>query len=146
MPLPTHLFIFHMNFHSNQSLNKPTRSWKCLPRLKLLLTLSMHSPFFWAYDPQSIKMMPRLFAFNHWMTASVNFSQPLPAWLLAWLARTVKQALRSKTPDNDIIHWVPCITARVITGHCHPPFFPTFLLLLKNNCYNSVLKKGRNHF
>lgn len=45
-----------------------------------------------------MKTSPVLFLFNHEITASVNFSQPLSLWEFAWWAFTVRQAFSRRTP------------------------------------------------
>lgn len=81
--------------------------WKHIIKLKLnepelkQLTLSIAAPFFWAYDPHSMKMRPSRFLLSHCTTASVNASQPRSLWELAWCARTVSTALSNSTPDEQ---------------------------------------------
>lgn len=61
----------------------------------------MEAPFFWAYEPHSIKTRPSRFLLSHCTTASVNVSQPLSLCELAWCALTVNTALSSNTPDEQ---------------------------------------------
>lgn len=81
--------------------------WKHIIKLKLnepelkQLTLSIAAPFFWAYDPHSMKMRPSRFLLSHCTTASVNASQPRSLWELAWCARTVSTALSNSTPEEQ---------------------------------------------
>ena len=48
--------------------------------------------------PQSRKTSPSLSRDRVLMTASVNVSHPLPEWLNAWCARTLRQVLSRNTP------------------------------------------------
>lgn len=81
--------------------------WKHIIKLKLnepeskQLTLSIAAPFFWAYDPHSMKMRPSRFLLSHCTTTSVNASQPRSLWELAWCARTVSTALSNSTPGEQ---------------------------------------------
>lgn len=68
---------------------------------QLARTLLMVAPFFWAYEPQSMKTRPSWLLLSHCTTASVNVSQPRSLCEFAWCARTVSTALSSNTPDGQ---------------------------------------------
>lgn len=68
---------------------------------QLARTLLMVAPFFWAYEPHSMKTRPSRLLLSHCTTASVNVSQPWSLCEFAWRARTVNTALSSNTPDGQ---------------------------------------------
>lgn len=64
-------------------------------------TRSIAAPFFWAYEPHSMKTRPSRLVLSHCTTASVNVSHPLSLCELAWCARTVNTAFSSRTPAKS---------------------------------------------
>lgn len=69
-------------------------------REQLWRTLLIVAPFFWAYEPHSMKTRPSRLLLSQCTTESVNVSQPLSLCEFAWWARTVNTALSSNTPDE----------------------------------------------
>lgn len=91
---------FHIREHNKKLLlNVFVLQQRCRP------TLLIAAPFFWAYDPQSMKTRPSRLLLSHCTTASVKISQPLSLWELAWCARTVNTALSNNTPDKQGHGW-----------------------------------------
>lgn len=76
--------------------------------IKCKHTLLIAAPFFCAYAPHSMKTTPSRLLLSHCTTASVNTSQPLSLWELAWCARTVSTALRSSTPGEPTAGLLKC--------------------------------------
>lgn len=73
--------------------------WELLKSLQN--TRSIAAPFFWAYEPHSMKTRPSRLVLSHCTTASVNVSHPLSLCELAWCARTVSTAFSSRTPAKS---------------------------------------------
>lgn len=69
-------------------------------REELWRTLLIVAPFFWAYEPHSMKTRPSRLLLSQCTTESVNVSQPLSLCEFAWWARTVNTAFSSNTPDE----------------------------------------------